>query len=167
MMCLRVYIVEFSLCGVYSASWCHRCVSCQIWRALAIILVPFQPCLFLLSFWGSITWVLDLLLQFHKLLKLSSPPRPPVLFLSVIPILYYSVILFSSSLILSSDSSVVLFAYVHWALISALVLFISKISVWFSSFVSLVKPFLCPWLSVLLFQAYLWLLIEACLSQWL
>ena len=45
MMCLRVYIVEFSLCGVYSASWCHKCKSlAKFGELLAIILVPSQPC---------------------------------------------------------------------------------------------------------------------------
>ena len=101
MMCLRVYIFEFSLFGGYSASWCHKFNAlAKFGELLAIILVPFQPCP-LLSFWGSMTRVLDLLLQFHKLLKLYSPPPTP----SSFSFCYSNIVLFCDSVFQFTDPS--------------------------------------------------------------
>ena len=106
MMCLRVYIFEFSLFGVYSASWCHKFKSlAKFGELLAIILVPFQPCpLSSLLLGLSDMSVRSSVTVSQAPEALFSLPDPQFFFF----LLFQCCIIlwFSSSLILSSDSSV-------------------------------------------------------------
>lgn len=55
MICIGIDFYGFILLGVYSTSWIHRCICCQIWEILSYYFFEyfFSPTFFLLSFWCS------------------------------------------------------------------------------------------------------------------
>lgn len=94
------YRVDFflsSLFGVHSASWFHKFKSPAEFGKLSDIISSsnfVSPALFLVSFWNSVTWMLDLLFYIQNYLKLSSffPPSPFTFWYSDCVILFCSLL---------------------------------------------------------------------------